>query len=212
MNFVTATLRPFCLLGCGLVLVSCSGKSETAAPSTPTTKTETGQPPAPDPGLFVSQPDASNPALALGQPPTPNADDIMKAARESLPKPPVVSEDPNDHPGFKVETLAAGEGAEVVAGKVVKVRYVGTLPNGKEFDSSWTRGVEPAEFPLEGVVPGFRMGLLGMKVGEHRRITIPGELGYGAAGNPRAGIGPNANLYFDVELVEVVDPTVPAKQ
>lgn len=126
-------------------------------------------------------------------------------AAPAQPPPAPVSEDPKDHPGFKVETLAPGEGEELTAGKSAKLHYIGTLQNGKEFDSSWKRGVEPAEFSLDGVVPGFRMGLLGMKVGEHRRVTIPGKLGYGASGNQGAGIGPNATLIFDVELVDVVD-------
>lgn len=149
-------------------------------------------------------------------PPAPPADpgSTPAAATPVTPPQPAVdtgnptgptSNDPKDYPGLKVETLQAGEGKELVPGKKAKVHYIGTLLNGKEFDSSWKRGTEPAVFALDGVVAGFRVGLLGMKAGERRRLTIPGEFAYGAAGSPGAGIGPNETLIFDVELVDVVD-------
>lgn len=190
MNSAFASPRSLLLAVCCLALAACSGKPE---PSTPA---------KPEPSATVKPTSEAAPASANPVVPPVTSTDADAAA---MPPAPRVSEDPKDHPGFKVETLEPGTGKEVVVGKKVKVRYAGTLLNGREFDSSWQRGVEPAEFPLDGVVPGFRMGLLGMKVGEHRRITIPGELGYGVAGSPVGRIGSNETLIFDVELVDVVD-------
>jgi len=185
MNSVFALLRASCLAACCLCLGSCGDHAPPAEPEKPKPAPEAVVPP--------------NPAE-------------FRDATAMTPPVPAPSEDPKDHPGFKVETLAAGEGKELVAGKTAVVHYTGTLLNGKQFDSSWSKGVEPAKFALSGVVPGFRMGLLGMKVGEHRRITIPGELGYGPAGKPEAGIHANETLVFDVELVDVVDsPPAPPR-
>jgi len=82
----------------------------------------------------------------------------------------------------------------------VTVHYRGLLPDGTQFDSSYDRGT-PAEFQLGGVIPGFAEGIATMNTGGHRVLYIPGELAYGAAGNPRAGIGPNQPLIFEVELI-----------
>lgn len=107
----------------------------------------------------------------------------------------------------KIDTLA-GKGATAVAGKTVTVHYTGWLyapkshkGRGQRFDSS--AGGEPFTFPLGGgaVIPGWDQGVAGMKVGGKRTLIIPSALGYGARG---AGpIPPNANLIFDVELLEV---------
>lgn len=105
--------------------------------------------------------------------------------------------------GLKIEDVKVGTGAEAVAGKLVSVHYTGTLADGKKFDSSLDRG-QPFQFPLgQGrVIKGWDEGVAGMKVGGKRKLTIPAELGYGAAG---AGgvIPPNATLLFDVELLNV---------
>ena len=104
---------------------------------------------------------------------------------------------------FKKEDVVAGTGAEAKAGDVVSVNYVGTLDNGQKFDSSYDRGT-PFEFTLgaEQVIQGWDLGIVGMKIGGKRNLTIPPELGYGAEG---AGgvIPPNATLHFTVELVGI---------
>ena len=102
-----------------------------------------------------------------------------------------------------IEDLTVGEGAEAVAGEEVTVHYTGWLTNGSKFDSSKDR-YQPFSFPLGAghVIKGWDQGVVGMKVGGKRKLTIPPELGYGARG---AGgvIPPNATLVFDVELLGV---------
>ena len=103
-----------------------------------------------------------------------------------------------------VQDLIVGTGAEAKSGDSVTVQYVGVLfANGKEFDSSWKAG-KPFTFDLGsgGVIAGWDQGVEGMKVGGRRRLIIPAELGYGAAGSPPT-IPANAALVFDVDLVSV---------
>ena len=86
----------------------------------------------------------------------------------------------------------------------VLVHYSGWHLDGRLFDSSVERG-EPACFLLGGVIRGWTFGVGGMKVGGRRKLLIPGALGYGARGNPQAGIAPDEMLVFDVELL-AIDP------
>lgn len=116
------------------------------------------------------------------------------------------SEAPPEPPGpTKLEIVdeTVGTGAEAKAGDKVKVHYTGTLMSGKKFDSSRDRG-EPFEFTLgQGqVIKGWDQGVVGMKVGGKRKLTIPFDLAYGEAGSP-PNIPPKAALKFDVELVSI---------
>jgi len=105
--------------------------------------------------------------------------------------------------GMKIETLKEGAGAEAKNGDTVTVHYTGTLENGTKFDSSLDSGT-PFSFTLGTgeAIQGWDLGVLGMKVGEKRKLTIPSELGYGSQG---AGgvIPPNATLIFEVELLGI---------
>ena len=105
--------------------------------------------------------------------------------------------------GLKIEILKEGGGEGAKAGDTLAVHYTGTLADGRKFDSSVDRG-QPFSFPLGAgrVTPGWDQGLVGMKVGETRRLTIPPALGYGARG---AGgvIPPNATLIFEVEMLKI---------
>jgi len=108
------------------------------------------------------------------------------------------------------EDLKVGTGPVAEKGDKVKVHYTGRLlKTKKQFDSS--RGKAPFEFTLgEGaVIKGWDQGVVGMKVGGKRKLTIPAALGYGAKGSPPK-IPPNAALLFDVELLEVEGKTVAA--
>ncbi|MFT3837257.1 MAG: FKBP-type peptidyl-prolyl cis-trans isomerase [Myxococcaceae bacterium] len=103
---------------------------------------------------------------------------------------------------MRVEDLKLGNGAEALDGRVLVVRYTGWLTNGTQFDSN--ADGEPLEFKLGArqVIRGWDQGLMSMKVGGKRRLTIPPSLGYGSRGSPPA-IGPNETLLFEVELLDV---------
>lgn len=104
--------------------------------------------------------------------------------------------------GLQYEVIKEGTGSAPKATDTVKVDYVGTLLNGKTFDSSIERG-QPAEFPLNGVIPGWTEGIQLMKVGGKTKFYIPSTLAYGANG---AGgvIGPNSTLVFEVDLLDIL--------
>jgi peptidylprolyl isomerase len=106
---------------------------------------------------------------------------------------------------LKAETLIQGSGPAIKNGQQATVNYVGVLyNNGKQFDASWGKGKQPFQFTLGGgqVIPGWDQGVLGMKVGERRRLTIPSDLAYGAQGSPPK-IGPNQALIFDIDLKKI---------
>jgi len=104
--------------------------------------------------------------------------------------------------GLKIEDLKVGTGAEAKSGNTVSVNYTGTLTNGTKFDSSFDHG-SPFEFTLGGgqVIKGWDQGLVGMKIGGKRKLTIPPDLGYGARG--QGPIPPNATLIFEVDLLGI---------
>ncbi len=101
------------------------------------------------------------------------------------------------------EDLVVGTGATAVAGDTVTVNYIGTFTNGTKFDSSYDRG-QPYTFQVGvgNVIAGFDQGVIGMKVGGKRRLTIPPSLAYGSQGN--GVIPPNATLKFDIDLVSIL--------
>lgn len=94
-----------------------------------------------------------------------------------------------------------GTGPSPTEKDTVKCHYQGTLISGEKFDSSYDRG-QPAEFPVNGVIPGWTEALKMMKVGSKVKLFIPPNLAYGAQGRP--GIPANSALIFDVELLEIV--------
>ena len=97
--------------------------------------------------------------------------------------------------------LIVGTGAEVTDGATVEVHYVGVSQStGQQFDASWDRG-ETIEFGLGQVIQGWGEGLVGMKEGGRRVLVIPADKGYGATGQPQAGIAPGETLVFVVDMV-----------
>jgi FKBP-type peptidyl-prolyl cis-trans isomerase len=105
--------------------------------------------------------------------------------------------------GLQYEVIKKGAGLKPKATDKVKVHYVGTTLDGKEFDSSIKRG-QPVEFPLSNVIPGWTEGLQLMNVGSKFKFYIPSKLAYGEAGAPQGGIGPNSVLVFEVELLDIL--------
>lgn len=104
--------------------------------------------------------------------------------------------------GLLYEVIKEGNGPKPTANNIVKVHYKGTLTNGTTFDSSVDRG-EPAIFPLNQVIKGWTEGLQLMPVGSKYKFYVPGDLAYGAQGQPQGGIGPNQVLVYEVELLSI---------
>lgn len=110
--------------------------------------------------------------------------------------------------GLQYEVIVQGSGAKPKPTDKIRAHYHGTMTDGSVFDSSVQRG-EPAEFLLDGVIPGWTEGLQLMGVGSKYRLTLPPDLAYGEAG---AGpIEPNTVLIFEVELLSVEKPEAASK-
>jgi hypothetical protein len=174
--------------------------------------------PAATPAAPATTAPAAEPATPPSQPttaPAPATEPAAQAPPTTPPQvpsvaPPPVATDPWRGPvleqqetpgGVIVDDLKFGEGDPVRLSDAVRVHYRGTLDNGREFDSTWKRN-EPATFYLTQNIPGWREGMVGMKVGGLRRLIIPAELGYGRTGT--ATVPPNAMLIFEVELLEII--------
>lgn len=107
-----------------------------------------------------------------------------------------------DQSKFQIKDIKKGEGQEVLGGDYIVVHYKGTLGDGTEFDSSYSRGTPfKTRIGVGQVIAGWDMGIVGMKVGGKRKLVIPPQLAYG---DQEMGIIPaNATLTFEVELVGI---------
>lgn len=163
----------------GLVLTACGSSTPSSSTSTTsgTPTTSGGSQTAANPPAVSGATDLkTEPVIGPGTPPPPST--------------------------LETRDLVVGTGATASASDTVEVQYVGAdYATGKVFDSSWSRG-QPTSFPLNGVVPGFAQGIVGMKVGGRREIVIPPALGYGASGQPPA-VSPNETLVFVVDLLAI---------
>lgn len=104
---------------------------------------------------------------------------------------------------LKIEDIKVGSGsAQVKSGDTISIHYKGILTDGTQFDSSYDRG-EPfqTQIGVGQVIRGWDEGVIGMKVGGKRKLTIPPDMGYGAAG--QGSIPPNSTLIFEVELMGI---------
>jgi FKBP-type peptidyl-prolyl cis-trans isomerase len=136
-----------------------------------------------------------------------NKEDGVKFLAENAKKPNVKT----TASGIQYEVLTEGKGDKPKSTDTVTVNYVGTLIDGKEFDSSIKRN-EPATFAVSAVIPGWVEILQMMPVGSKWKVTIPSELAYGVGGTG-GDIGPNATLIFEVELLKIEAPgTAPSTE
>jgi FKBP-type peptidyl-prolyl cis-trans isomerase FkpA len=118
----------------------------------------------------------------------------------------------------QAQEVTVGTGAEATPGSEVSVLYVGQLADGTVFDSSAAHGNQPLTFVLgaEGMIPGFQIGVNGMREGGERLIAIPPSLGYGAQeikdASGKVIIPSNSTIIFDIKLVKVTPPAAAANQ
>lgn len=132
--------------------------------------------------------------------------EMIEKWKQSWPEQPAAAEQATES-GLKYQIVAKGEGAKPKPSDIVVVHYIGTLPDGTVFDSSFSRG-EPAVFQLGRVIEGWTEGLQLMSKGAKYRFDIPAELAYGAEGNPPV-IPANQNLIFQVELLDFMPANAP---
>ncbi len=103
---------------------------------------------------------------------------------------------------FQIEDITVGEGQEAASGDFVLVHYSGMLISGEVFDSSYERKIPfKTRIGVGQVIPGWDMGLPGMKTGGKRKLTIPPQLAYGDKGI--GSIPPNSTLIFEIELIGI---------
>jgi FKBP-type peptidyl-prolyl cis-trans isomerase FklB len=103
--------------------------------------------------------------------------------------------------GLQYKVIKSGDGATPKADDTVTTHYRGTLIDGREFDSSISRG-QPASFPVKGVIKGWTEALQLMKVGDKWELYIPSDLAYGPAQRSEL-IQPNSTLIFELELLSI---------
>lgn len=158
-------------------------KATTANPPSQSPKaTPTTKPGSPTSTPAPTQSSSSNPT-ATPVPPTPT--------------PYVITE-------LKIEDITVGQGEGVKNGDNIRIHYTGTLTNGTKFDSSYDRGTPfETKIGVGQVIEGWDKGVVGMKVGGKRKLSIPADMAYGA--NPPSGsnIPPNSPLIFEMELIEI---------
>lgn len=108
----------------------------------------------------------------------------------------------NNQTELKIEDIQEGTGPEVKSGDTITIHYLGTLEDGTKFDSSYDRG-EPfqTQIGVGQVIEGWDKGVIGMKVGGKRKLTIPASMAYGDRDLP--GIPAGSTLIFQVELVGI---------
>lgn len=163
-------------------------------------------------GLFgLASADVSDSAKTVVKKDEAKSDAVADTSKKAKMEKPVKEEQAESNEkeittesGLKYVVLKEGDGPKPKKGDMIKAHYDGWFVNGKKFDSSTDSG-EPLKFQvgIGKVIKGWDEALLDMKVGEKRKLTIPGDLAYGKRGYPGV-IPPNATLIFEVELLEIV--------
>jgi hypothetical protein len=153
----------------------------------------------------ILPPTAGSPAEALGEGARTGNQGAPSLVSTVISEPTPIGQPKTTPSSLVYETLKEGTGPASKPGDKIKVAYAGRLSSGERFDSS-------NEFPLQigigSVIKGWDEGIPGMKVGEKRRLTIPGTLGYGANGSGNK-IPPNATLIFDIDLLAITESAPP---
>lgn len=108
---------------------------------------------------------------------------------------------PSGPENLVTEDLVVGTGATAVNGDTVSVFYTGSFLNGQVFDTNVGKNALVFRLGARAVIAGFEQGIVGMKVGGKRRLTIPPSLAYGSQGS--GPIPPNTTLRFDVDLASI---------
>jgi FKBP-type peptidyl-prolyl cis-trans isomerase len=162
----------------------------------------TAAPPGVDPRTLVEIKEAEEPQAIGEAGPRSKAAIAPKIAEIPLAAPAAKGEVKTTESGVKYETVKQGSGTVAKAGSRVTVQYIGTLEDGRKFDSSRDRD-KPFEFTVGkgDVIPGWEEGVAGMKMGEIRKLIIPPAAAYGAQG--KGPVPPNATLQFEIELLNV---------
>ena len=110
---------------------------------------------------------------------------------------------PTDSGTLEIVELTVGTGATAALGNTVSVHYIGGFPNGQIFDTSYGGNPFTLRLGAGQVIPGFEQGIVGMRVGGKRRVTMPPSLAYGSQGRPPT-IPPNSTLVFEIELMSII--------
>jgi FKBP-type peptidyl-prolyl cis-trans isomerase len=128
----------------------------------------------------------------------------MQNSAAPTPTPAAEQTQPNDAADLKrikIVDEKVGTGPAVKSGDTITVDYTGTLTNGKVFDTSIGKQPFTTQIGTGQVIRGWDLGLIGMKVGGKRKLTIPADLGYGSQG--QGAIPPNSTLIFEVSLLSI---------
>jgi FKBP-type peptidyl-prolyl cis-trans isomerase len=132
--------------------------------------------------------------------PAPTATPVPTAT--SVPATPTPTQQTLPVTELKIEDTKVGEGSAVKSGDNIRINYIGTLTNGTKFDSSYDRGTPfETQIGVGQVIEGWDKGIIGMKPGGKRKLTIPADMAYGSTAKPN--IPANSALIFEVELVEI---------
>jgi peptidylprolyl isomerase len=175
-------LRPLCItlgVAAALTAAGCGGDDETADSS-------------PAAGQEQAETTETSPAAAA------------EALKDTDVKPAVPRPVGSPPRRLQTENIVKGKGQPAKRGDKVVVKYVGvTFSTGEEFDSSWDTG-QPYRFALGGgrVIEGWDKGIVGMRAGGRRQLTIPPELAYGADGSP-PDVPPNETLVYVIDLLKI---------